>query len=79
MRYERDAWNYSSEFGSVYIDKNGNVERSTANNHTVYPYRARMVRNGFGEWKQDGWDICNGCYKPSYLARLMREGKAKWS
>ena len=60
--------------GTVVIDGNGHVVYSMAgegvNRHTIYPYRAS---------KLGGWDNCSGRYSSTYLARLIREGKAKWA
>lgn len=77
------GWKNTKSLGDVYLNDEGKVERATMGEgltyQPVYPYRLRMVQNGFGEWKSDGWDNCSGCYTPSYLAHLMREGKAKWA
>ena len=74
------AWVNTKSLGEVCLDEKGNVHHTVSGDgqRTLYPYRAHMVRTIIG-WRQDGWDNCSDCYKPSYLARLMREGKAKWA
>lgn len=75
------GWKNTKSLGDVCLDENGNVHHTVSDDgyRTLYPYKAHMVQTGFGEWRQDGWDNCSGCYKPAYLARLMREDKAKWA
>ena len=74
------GWISTKCLGDVYVNEYGNVVRATTDDgtRTLYPYRLRMVFTG-QKWKSDGWDNCSGVYKPAYLARLMNEGKAKWS
>ena len=76
------VWKETKSLGSVCVNENGNVVYATDGEglsyRTVYPYRAHMVYNGW-EWRQDGWDNCSGRYSPSYLAKLMRDGKAMWA
>ena len=72
---EKDiSWISTKSLGDVAVDGYGCVVYSTmgegTNYRTVHPYRAS---------KYGGWDNCSGRYKPAYLARLMREGKAMWS
>lgn len=77
-----EGWVTTKSLGDVYVNEYGNVVRAVSadGQRPLYPYRAHMVQKGFGaSWKQDGWDNCSGSYKPAYLARLMREGKAKWA
>lgn len=80
IELEPERWIETKALGDVYVNEYGNVVRAVTDDgqRPLYPYRAHMVRN-IGGWKQDGWDNCSGDYKPSYLARLMREGKAKWA
>ena len=77
---EPEGWIETRCLGDVYTNEYGCVVRTTSGdgNRALYPYRANMVFNG-REWRQDGWNNCSGCYKPAYLARLMREGKAEWA
>ena len=67
---------------TTFTDDNGRVTHITTgegiNYRALYPYRANMIRNGFGGWKQDGWNNVSGCYKPAYLARLEHEGMIIW-
>ena len=67
-------WVTTRCLGDVAVDGYGKVvfavHGSDTNCRRVYPYRAS---------KYGGWDNCSGYYKPAYLARLMREGKAKWA
>ena len=77
-----EGWITTKSLGDVYVNEYGNVVRAVSDDgqRPLYPYRAHMVRKGFGtDWDQDGWDNCSGDYKPAYLARLIREGKAKWA
>jgi len=76
---EPEGWIYTKSLGDVYTDEYGKVIKSMSDGRSIYPYRLRMVRDGFGGWKSDGWDNCSGCYTVKYLARLMREDKAKWN
>ena len=80
MKYT-EGWNNTKSLGDVYLDADGCVIRTTSDDgsQTLYPYRLRIVQNGFGQFKTDGWDNCSGYYKPAYLAKLMRDGKAKWA
>ena len=77
---EPEGWITTKALGDVYVNEHYNVVRSVTEDgqRPLYPYRAHMVRTANG-WKQDEWDNCSGNYKPSYLARLIREGKAKWA
>ena len=75
---EPEGWYETKSLGEVYTDEYGKVIKSMSDGRSIYPYRLRMVRDGFGGWKSDGWDNCSGCYTVKYLTRLMREGKAKW-
>ena len=77
---EPEGWITTKALGDVYVNEYYNVVRAVTDDgqRPLYPYRANMVRTTNG-WKQDGWNNCSGNYKPSYLARLMREGKAKWA
>ena len=78
---EPEGWSETKSLGDVYLDEYGKVVRTTSEDgsRALYPYRLRMVRDGFGGWKSDGWDNCSGDYKPAYLAKLIRDGKAKWA
>lgn len=76
---EPEGWIETKSLGEVYTDEYSKVIKSISDGRAIYPYRLRMVRNGFGGWKSDGWDNCSGCYTVKYLARLMREDKAKWA
>ena len=75
-----ERWITTKALGDVYVNEYGNVVRAISFDgyKTLYPYRLRMIHNGL-KWKSDGWDNCSGQYKPAYLARLIREGKAKWA
>lgn len=67
-------WVTTRCLGTVAVDGYGKVvfavHGSDTNCHRVYPYRAS---------KSGGWDNCSGSYIPAYLAKLMKEGKAKWA
>ena len=73
---EPEGWYETKSLGEVYTDEYSKVIKSISDGRAIYPYRLRMVRDGFGGWKSDGWDNCSGQYTVKYLARLMREGKA---
>ena len=78
-----EGWYKTLLLGEVSLNEYGHVVSSvTADGLPVYPYRLRMKRVpdvGGYRWVNDGWDNCSGEYTVSYLARLMREGKAKWN
>jgi hypothetical protein len=78
-----EGWKNTRCLGEVYVNDDDRVVFTTFGEgvkyHRVEPYRLRMVPDGFGGWRSDGWDNCSGWYKPAYLARLMREDKAKWA
>jgi len=79
---EPEDWYETKSLGEVYIDEYSKVVCAKRNGVKVYPYRLRMKRVpdvGGYRWMSDGWDNCSGEYTVSYLARLMREGKAKWN
>lgn len=63
------GWYYTKALGDVFVDEYNKVVRANHNGVTVYPYRK----------VKDGWNECAGEYTMAYLARLMREGKAKWN
>ena len=64
----KTGWIETKELGEMFLDENGKVVRASGW-RTFYPYRK----------VKDGWDICSGKYNPYYLAKLMKEGKAKWA
>ena len=76
MKYT-EGWNNTKSLGFVYLDKNGCVVRKTSNDghQTLYPYRIKRV----GQFKINNITLCSGYYKPSYLAKLMRDSKAMWA
>lgn len=67
---EPEDWYETKALGEVYIDEYSKVVRAKRNGVTVYPYRKS---------KDGGWNNCSGCYTVKYLARLLREDKAKWN
>lgn len=72
MKKNLEGWKQTKSLGMVYVGKNGKVIRTTTDNGwtPLTPYK----------WtKKYGWAECSGEYTPSYLAKKMNEGKAKWA